>query len=370
MHILINASNLKAGGGLQVADSVCKELYRFPQHVFTVVLSSFLCSTRDAIERYPNVIVFEYNVQNNIQTLLFGRDKFLDKLVDERTIDAVLTVFGPSRWNPKIKHISGFAISQLLIPESPYFALLGLKDRIKFGIYNLLLKFEFWRSGRNFYTENPFISERLRKLYPNVSVFTVTNYYNQVFDHPEQWKERRLASFDGTTLLTIATPYIHKNVTISAETARLLKKQHPEFRFRFVFSFNREDFKADISGIEECFEFIGKVHISECPSLYKQCDLVFTPTLIECFTAAYAEAMRMERPTVTTDLEFARGLCGDAAEYYSATNTQACADAIYHVATDKALYERLVRKGKVQLKSFDNYKQRADKLIDIVTNKI
>ena len=99
--------------------------------------------------------------------------------------------------------------------------------------------------------------------------------------------------------------------------------------------------------------------------MYQQCDIVFQPTLLECFTAAYPEAMRMERPIITTDLEFARGLCGKAAEYYSAIDAQACADAIYKVASDKLLRERLVAEGKEQLKKFDNYSQRAEKLIKL-----
>jgi glycosyltransferase involved in cell wall biosynthesis len=187
-----------------------------------------------------------------------------------------------------------------------------------------------------------------------------------VFDHPELWKEKTLPEFDGITLLTIATPYPHKNLTIAADSARLLREQHPHLKFRFVLSNERSEFPADISDKEDCFEFIGKVDIAECPSLYQQCDIVFQPTLLECFTAAYPEAMRMERPIITTDLEFARGLCGEAAEYYSAIDAQACADVIYKVASDKLLRERLITEGKEQLKKFDNYSQRAEKLIKLI----
>ena len=42
MIFLINCSNLKAGGGLQVADSICSQLDRFSQHHFLVVLSPCL----------------------------------------------------------------------------------------------------------------------------------------------------------------------------------------------------------------------------------------------------------------------------------------------------------------------------------------
>ena len=368
MNILINASNLKAGGGLQVADSICRELYKFQQHTITVVMSSCLRNTYTAIEAYPNVKLYVYDLKNNLSIIFLGRDKFLDNLVIDNNIDSVITIFGPSRWNPRVPHISGFALSQLLIPESPFFKILGLKDKIWFKIYNYAVKIAFKRSGKNFYTENPFISERLKALFPDSRVYTVTNYYNQVFDNEGEWRKKVLPEFDGVTLLTIATPYIHKNVTIAAYAARLLRKQHPGFRFRFVFSFEKNDYRTELKGIEDCFLFIGKVDISECPSLYQQSDIVFTPTLIECFTAAYPEAMRMKKPIVTTDLEFAHGLCGNAAFYYSALDPQSCADVIFKVATDEGLRKQIVLNGEKQLACFDNYSERAKKLISIVTS--
>ena len=76
----------------------------------------------------------------------------------------------------------------------------------------------------------------------------------------------------------------------------------------------------------------------------------------------------MEVPIVTTDLEFARGLCGEAACYYSAINPRAAAEAIYKVAKDKKYAQRIVDNGKKQLLTFDNYEQRAEKLIRILEN--
>ena len=118
------------------------------------------------------------------------------------------------------------------------------------------------------------------------------------------------------------------------------------------------------SSLKKHFVFVGKVDIAECPNLYKQADIMFMPTLIECFTATYPEAMRMEVPIVTTDLEFARGLCEDAACYYSAIDPASAAEAIYKVATDKAYVRQLVLNGKRQLLTYDNYEQRVEKLIN------
>ena len=69
---------------------------------------------------------------------------------------------------------------------------------------------------------------------------------------------------------------------------------------------------------------------------------------------------------MTTDLEFARGLCVDAACYYSAIDAAAAAEAIYRVATDKEYARQLAVAGRRQLQGYDNYGQRADKLIAIL----
>ena len=362
---LINASNLKQGGGIQVADSVCRELKRFPQHHFVVVLSTLLSETKTAIKDYPNVEVFQYDVLNNLSTLLLGRDAFLDSLIIENKIDAVLTIFGPSRWRPRCKHLCGFARAQLLLKD-PRQMKRPLKEKLSYRIW----EWAFKRSSNLFYTENIYISEMLPQLLGNVKVYTVTNYYNQVFDQPEQWQKRMLPDFKGVTMLTVSNAYPHKNLEIAADISRLFMKKHPDLQFRFVFSIDREQYLADINGIEDHFVFLGKVGIAECPSLYEQCDIAFQPTLMECFTATYPEAMRMVRPIVTTNLEFARGLCGDAACYYSAVDAEAAAEAIYKVATDKEYALQLIANGKEQLKKFDNYEQRAEKLIGLLEEMV
>lgn len=359
MTFLINASNLKQGGGLQVAHSVCSQLGWFKQHRFVVVLSSYI---RDFdISEGDNCIVYRYDIKNNVQTLFLGRDKFLDGLVSEHRVEAVLTIFGPSRWRPRCKHLCGFARAQLLLKD-PLKSQLSLKERLIYSVW----KWGFKKSSNTFYTENSYISNMLPQLLGDVKVYTVTNYYNQIFDQPEKWKEKTLPAFDGVTLLTLATSYPHKNLAIAASVARIIQKRYPNFAFRFVFSIDKEHYQEDILGIEDHFVFLGKVDIAECPSLYEQCDIAFQPTLLECFTATYPEAMRMERPIVTTDLEFAHGLCGNAACYYSAVDAKAAAEAIYKVATDKEYATHLVAEGKLQLGLYDNYEQRAEKLIRIL----
>ena len=359
---LINASNLKNGGGLQVADSICRQLYKFQGHFFFVVLSSQLAATQKAMEGTGNVKCLTYDLKDDWRSLLLGRNRFLDRLVEDNHIDAVLTVFGPSRWRPRVPHLCGFARAQLVKDVNPNFNP-NLRERITYAVW----RWGFRRSSDTFYTENAYISEMLPQIIKGARVYTVTNYYNQVFDQPEQWTRKvNLNDNDNVvTMLTVSSTAVHKNLGIMVPVSEYLERVHPDFRFRFVLTCDKAPFPLP-EHLRKHFVFIGKVDVAECPNLYEQADIMFMPTLMECFTATYPEAMRMEVSIVTTDLEFARGLCGDAACYYSAVDAEAAAEAIYKVATDEAYRTQLTANGKEQLKRFDNYEQRAEKMVGIL----
>lgn len=360
MIFLVNCSNIKSGGGLQVAQSVCQQLHLFIQHRFIVVASSFIDEA--FVTKSKNIEVVRYNIKHNFKTIILGRDIFLDNLVSIKNVDAVLTVFGPSLWIPRVPHLCGFARAQLVIKDSPYYKNCTFKDYLIFKIWNWCFK----KCSKYFYTENKYISHILEKEYKGVKVFTVSNYYSQVFDMPEKWKNtKKLPDFDGITCLSVSTASLHKNFGIIEDVLREMHVSHPGFNVRFVLTFEKYQWPMS-QDVMDCVEYLGSVDISECPYLYEQADIMFMPTLLECFTATYPEAMRMEVPIVTTDLEFARGLCGEAACYYSSVDAKAAAEAIYKVATDKKYAQQLIDNGKKQLLKYDNYEQRADKLVKIL----
>ena len=72
----------------------------------------------------------------------------------------------------------------------------------------------------------------------------------------------------------------------------------------------------------------------------------------------------MKKPIITTDLEFARGLCGDCAIYYDALSAEDAAEKIYLLASNVDKQNELISKGLLQLKKFDSYKDRSHKTIE------
>lgn len=366
MRILINASNLRKGGGLQVADSVCRELFKYREHRFIVVLPLQLHECGTAIKEYPNVsAVLEYNLPITPRLILTGRDKFLDTVVDDNKVDSVLTIFGPSKWRPECFHLCGFAMSHLVLNDSPYWETVPIPARWKLRVRNMLMVRDFRRNADMIWTENEYISEKVRQIFTKKKVITVTNNYNQIFDCEPEWdKSINLPPFHGVTLLTITANYPHKNLRIAVDALKILKASNPELKVRFVFTITEEQYVEIPDELRDSFVFLGPVRINQCPHLYLQADIMFQPSLLECFSATYAEAMKMDVPILTTDLGFAHSLCGDAAYYYSPVDADALAAAIVDMSKDENLRRRLVGNGKQRLDKFDNYASRAYKLIN------
>ncbi len=362
MKILINCSNLKQGGGVQVADSICLYLEKYKAHQFFVVLSAALKHIEQRIGDYNNVCLVHYDFPKTIKSFLIQRNRFLDGLVEKEKIDVVLTVFGPARWKPKVPHLCGFARAHILPMDTPYFDNLSLKD----VFLNFLVKKSFEKSAESYWTENPAVTSMLRQVFPQKKVYTVSNTYNQVFDDSSKWKDHKLPPFKGITLLTVTNNYPHKNLGLALGISKELRIIDPNFKFRFVFTIDENEFQEIPPELKECFCFVGRVDISECPSLYRQADIMFQPTLLECFTATYAEAMRMEVPIVTTALSFAKGLCQEAALYFSPLSAKDAAVCIYRLSTEHDTRRKLVENGKTQLLEFSTAQDRADKLISIL----
>src|SRR5690606_33979234 len=160
------------------------------------------------------------------------------------------------------------------------------------------------------------VCNRLQTLFPKKSIYSVTNTYNQIFDEEQNWKDDiKLPYFSGKTILTISASYPHKNLDVIPSIIAYLKQYRSEFDFRFVLTVDTSDLDIEDMMISDHIIFLGKTSIDQCPNLYRQSDFMFLPTLLECFSASYPEAMKMRVPILTSNLPFAKGICGDAAIY-------------------------------------------------------
>jgi len=73
------------------------------------------------------------------------------------------------------------------------------------------------------------------------------------------------------------------------------------------------------------------------------------PTLLESFSATYVEAMSFDCPILTSDLDFARGVCGDAAVYFDPWNPESIKNAIVKLKEDDEVRRDFPARARRQL---------------------
>ncbi|RKO68671.1 glycosyltransferase [Sphingobacterium puteale] len=362
MNFLINCSNLRLGGGIQVAHSFINELTSREENIVIVCTTEILSQIDRKI--FPlNIKFIEYNIKPS----LFSSNSFLDKIVKQEKIECVFTVFGPSYWRPKVKHICGYAKPHYVYKESPFFRMLSLKQRLILLIKETLHLRDFKNNSDVLVSENEDVTSKLAEMFDK-KIVTVSNNHHQIYDIPKDWdRSIRYRDSKHCYLLTISANYLHKNLAIIPKVIEsLINKGY--FNFKFVLTINESELQISESHKNYTI-FLGKVAINQCPSLYEQSDFMFLPTLLECFSASYAEAMKMGKPIITSDLTFARGICQDAAIYFDPINPDDIADKIIQLYENSSLQEELIQKGRNRLSFFLKASERANQYIQLILDK-
>jgi glycosyltransferase involved in cell wall biosynthesis len=367
MILLINASNLKMGGAIQVALSFIQECINFTEDEFHVLLSPKISSQLNQ-NGYPENFHF-YLFQNLPTSLIYGIGIIsqLRKLENKIRPDCVFTISGPSYWTPKAPHLLGYAQGYYLYPESPFFERINLSHKIKINLLKTLHRFLFIRNAEYYFVESEDAKKRLSSFLAKSkdNIYVVSNTYHSVFNlqlkgnhilPPKRKNEVRL--------LTISAYYQHKNLEIIKDVISELKKKSA-LKFIFILTINASIFENKFEGYGADIINMGPVHIDLCPKLYQECDFLFLPTLVEILSASYPEAMKMKKPILTSDLSFARDICGDAAEYFNPENPKEIADKIIYLANTAARQIELIENGEQRLQYFETPESRARKLMEI-----
>lgn len=210
------------------------------------------------------------------------------------------------------------------------------------------------------------VKDRLsRVLSTSAPIYKVSNTVNSCFLSNEKMKDKLPAKEAGEVrLLTVSSYYPHKNLDIIKPVVRLLEEKGLK-SFRFVLTLPREKFDLLFSEMGDSVINVGPVRIDECPSLYQECDFMFLPTLLECFSASYAEAMAMRKPILTSDMSFAHTVCQDAAIYFDPLDPKDIAEKIIALQNDGEKQEQLKNRGEEILQGYSFAEQRAESLLEI-----
>jgi len=364
LKIFINTASSYKGGGIQVAKSYIEEFKKFDDNIYFVMLSKNLASTLN-LKNFPdNFQFFIAPFRPSTRYLsLKNHNGFLKKVEEKWKPDIVFSTGGPSYWRPKSLHIIGFTIPHYIYPESPYFDIISSKKKLYWKGMKLLAKYLFRKDADILVAQTDDVTKRVKKFLSKNNVHTVSNTINNHYVNSRIFKNKLPSKKTNEfRLLTISGWYPHKNIDIIPKVIDSLENKGVS-NVKFITTLPKEDFNK--LGPHENIFNVGRVKIEEGASLYQECDVMFLPTLLECFSASYAEAMIMKKPILTSNMGFAHTVCMDAALYFNPIDADDIANKIILLYNNKKLQESLVKKGLDRLNSFGSAEDRARHILEI-----
>lgn len=374
--ILINASNLHAGGGVQVAVSFIYELTkllgRLSRFNITIYVSSTVDKNLESIDTdkksFKNYKVFD----------VFGLNALNPKISEEfYGYDLVFTIFGPLYLPKKIpNHIIGFAQLWILYPENDAQKNSSLTTQIKNKIKFTIQWFFFKTSACRLVVELPHVKNRMMsfKKYNSKKIDIVNNCISSIYLNSQKWLPSPPIpdrDDEAIKICYVSRAYPHKNLSILLDVLNELNKISNQ-NFEFFVTLNDDEWVNFSPDYRSKIKNIGPLDIAQCPSFYKEMDGVIFTSLLECFSATPLEAMIMKKPLFASDRDFVRDCCGDNIIYINPIDSEDIAQKINNWFTAKSQEEREItlEKAYQHVLSLPGSFDRALAYIDIICDQL
>lgn len=359
MRVVILAHGTTGAGGRSVAKNLIASLGRVaPEHTYGIIIPAGL-GFEEICESVPNCEVFTYeNKAGQIGRWLWETFR-LPKIVRDFRPDVILSLADRGLVNPPAPQAVLIHRSQLFYPAKHY-ANDTFKNKLLFKYHSRHLA-KSLKHTHLLLCQTAAAQERLRRTYgfqgrieicPNaVSAFVAVP--SDVRKPPDALTPYA----DHMKLFCLTRYYAHKNlegiVDLFRKFGREMEKVliittveaggHPKAA-KFLRSIKEP-------GIREHILNVGLLPQSTLAGYYKNCNAMFLPTFLESFSGTYLEAMHFGVPILTSDLDFAHVVCGDAALYFDPWNTESIKDAILQLKNNSELAQSLVVRGKARLQT-------------------
>lgn len=353
MHpsMMIDCTPLNAGGGVQVAIALLDSLSRTDRRWTAAIPTTMIAQLPHHLAFHPNVVVFPKRWKVDLARL------HIQLLRLEATFhpDVVFTVFGPAYFKAKAPHLVGFALPNLVYPPE----ILWPKPSIWFKLSNQV-KAGMLKHAEQIVVETDTFRRRTVEAlgFDPARVHVIGNAVNPILErYPPSPLVRPLEGGGRTRILIPSAWYPHKNLESVIDVAVHFRRAYPQLEICFQFTLApqsggwlRLQEAAKKAGVEGYVTTLGALTLDQLATAYHNAQMVYLPTLREASTAVYPEAFHFSRPLVTTDIDFARELCGEAALFVNPDHAAETATAIAALLTNPSLQQALISSGNRQLK--------------------
>lgn len=368
MKILINASNLHNGGGVQVAISFLSELSLMSEldlSYIDVVVSNEVHTGLTRLNSKLNMFG-DYEVINTYGLQALRSD--LNKRI--KNYKLVFTIFGPNYLRVKAKKdVVGFAQPWIINFNNPISQQLSFLAKKKLWI-KFNLQWLFFLRSDHYVVELEHVKEKLihDKKIQSKNISVVYNTISSLYKDNNKWQPIEFRKSQDKICLGIVTrDYPHKNLDILPKVAQSLKLNH-NLSVHFYTTLNDAEWSKRDASFKEYVSTVGSLSPEECPSFYQQVDGVIFPSLLECFSATPLEAMAMKKPLFASDRGFIRDVCHDHAIYFNPLDADDIASKLANYFQSDTIDKAQLQEAEKYALNFSSAKERAENYLKIINN--
>ncbi len=346
-NIFINGINSKVGGGKSILNSFLENISGNNNIYYLLAPDeSYKCYNSINI----NVITISPFFTNGYVYPIIN--KYILPYFFKKYIIEVIINFSdiPTLNKKSIKQLLYFDWAYAVYPESIVWERMTKREYIYRKIKLFYFK-KYFHNIDHVIVQTEVIKERLKSIYNFLNITTIPNAVSLNNYKNEKTKKYKLP-FDKWKLLYLSYYYTHKNLEILIPLAIEIKKRKLDFVIITTIESKQHKYaKAFINNIkrydlDSVIINVGPVEQIDIATIYNSCNALLMPSLLESFSGTYIEAMFHKLPILTSNLDFAKIVCGNCAAYFDPLSIESILKTIMQVYNNEKIKAEMIMEGE------------------------
>jgi glycosyltransferase involved in cell wall biosynthesis len=354
--VLINGIAARSGGGKSILTNFLKILSdNSPERKYVVVVpSDFDFSTCSS----ANITILPES--NSLTSLCRYYTTTVRKLVRKYNVSVIFNL-ADFIIPVTTTQIYLFDWPYAMYPESVVWQQMSMREKV-FRKLKLLFIRRYIGLPAVVLAQTPVAETRLKRLFNIRRIEVVPNAVS--LDNLDGGKYKNFELPSGFSKLLYLTKYYpHKNLEVFIPVAKMIRDQNLNFKIIITIDSSQGPQAARLideikrQKLDDVIINLGAVDMQHVPSLYQQCDALLMPSLLESFSGTYVEAMYHGKPVFSSDCDFARTVCGEAAFYFDPLSPESIINSLREAFIHSATIQEKIKAGQERLKTFPTWQE-------------
>ena len=366
-HILVNFAKASAGGGKNILHNFLKNSSKLDEkHKYHILVPNY-----DDYKKFSNdniEIIKTHNLWSINILFIFYYYLYIPLICKEKKIDLLLNFGDVVIPTLKIKQIYYFDWAYAVYNEDYIWQNMSFVGK-------LMRKVKVYLIDKNIKKVSLVILQTKNmknRIYEKYSLSSVKVYPTPI----------ELLNNNSTELTTInnkkrnltlfypASYSPHKNFLLIIKFANEIKRRGGEIKLNLTLTdleFTDLLSKTNLNSNDQILINLGRLNKEGLQKEYNNCDLVFMPTLLESYGLPYFEAMSFGKPIITSDLDFAKEVCGENAFYFNPFQVNDVFKSIDEYSNDKNLIVK-IKPNLNKIKNLPSWKDEMNNFSNEINN--